>query len=96
MDLWQEQGQGIHIMNQVLKDTIYGKGTQRQVDFMASIGGMNEEEKNLFQLIHEGKSDIFIQESMGLSRKSYDRVEESVRAKLLLAVFECINHHMEH
>lgn len=82
-------------MNQVLKDTIYGKGTQRQVDFMASLGGMNEEEKALFQMIHEGKSEVVIQDMLSLSRKSYERVEESVRAKLLIAVFECILYRME-
>lgn len=32
---------------------------------------------------------------MGLSRKSFERIVEAVRAKLLLAVFECINAHMD-
>lgn len=82
-------------MNQILKDTVYGKGTQRQVDFMAQLGGMNEEEKKLFQMIHEGKSEVVIQDMLSLSRKSYERVEESVRAKLLIAVFECILYRME-
>ena len=82
-------------MNQILKDTVYGKGTQRQVDFMAQLGGMNEEEKKLFQMIHEGKSEVVIQDLLSLSRKSYERVEESVRAKLLIAVFECILYRME-
>lgn len=82
-------------MNQVLKDTVYGKGTQRQVDFMAEIGGMNQEERKVFQLIHEGKSELYIQEELSLSRNSYERLEETVRAKLLIACFECINCHME-
>lgn len=82
-------------MNQILKDTVYGKGTQRQVNFMAEIGGMNEEERQMFQLIHEGKSDIYIQQEMSLSRKAYERIEELVRSKLLIACFECINCHME-
>ena len=82
-------------MNQILKDTVYGKGTQRQIDFMAQLGGMNEEEKKLFQMIHEGKSEVIIQDMLSLSRKSYERVEESVRAKLLIAVFECILYRME-
>lgn len=83
-------------MNQILKDAVYNKGTQKQLDFMAKIGGMNEEEKKVFQLTHEGKSDLYIQDELNLSRKNYDRIIESVRAKLLLAVFECINHYMEH
>jgi len=83
-------------MNQVLKDVIYGKGTQEQVDFMAYLGGMNEEEKQVFQMIHEGETDLNIQVYMGVDKKTYQRIEESVRAKLLIAVFECINCHLEH
>lgn len=82
-------------MNQVLKDSVYKKGTIRQVDFMAEVGGMNEEERAIFRLIHEGKTDIYIQQELSLSRKAYARIEESIRAKLLLAVFECINHYMD-
>lgn len=82
-------------MNQVLKDTVYNKGTKKQVEFMAEIGGMNEEKKAIFFMIHEGKTDSCIQDTLNLSRRSYERVEESIRAKLLIAVFECINHHME-
>lgn len=82
-------------MNQTLKDTVYGKGTKRQVEFMAELGGMNEEEKEMFYLIHEGKPDQVIMDCMNLSKRSYARVEESVRAKLLLAIFDCINHRME-
>lgn len=37
-------------MNQTLKDTVYGKGTKRQVEFMAELGGMNEEEKECSSL----------------------------------------------
>lgn len=81
-------------MNQILKDTIYGKGTDRQARFMAELGGMNEEETAVLMLIHKGRTDITIQQDLSLSRKSYERVEESVRAKLLLAVFECINSKM--
>ena len=82
-------------MNQALKDAVYNKGTLRQVNFMAAVGGMNEEEKEIFQLIHEGKTDIYIQQELNLSRKAYARIEEAIRAKLLLAVFECINHYMD-
>lgn len=82
-------------MNQVLKDRVYRMGTQKQVDYISKIGGMNEEEYNVFNLIHHGYTDLYIQEELNLSRKSYDRIIESVRAKLLLAVFECINYKID-
>lgn len=81
-------------MNQTLKETVYGKGTKRQAEFMAELGGMNEEEKEMFFMMHEGKTDQVIMDYMNLSKRSYKRVEESVRAKLLLAIFDCINYRM--
>lgn len=78
-------------MNQALKYNVYTKGSVKQAEFLAELGGMNREERELFMMLHEGKSDLFIQEELGLTRRSYERVEESVRAKLLLAVFDCIN-----
>lgn len=82
-------------MNQCLKDSVYNRGTKKQAVFMAEIGGMNEEETEVFLLIHSGKKDQVIMDVMGLSRKSFERIVEAVRAKLLLAVFECINAHMD-
>ena len=82
-------------MNQCLKDVVYRKGTQKQLNFLAAIGGMNNEEKLVFQLIHDGNTDLYIQEELCLSRKAYERIEESVRAKLLIAIFECINQYMD-
>ena len=82
-------------MNQNLKNVVYGKGSQRHIDFMAEIGGMNTDEKAVFQMLHERKLDEVIQAELGLSKSSFNQIEESVRAKLLLAVFECINAHMD-
>lgn len=93
MDLPGLYGEGI--MNQVLKDVVYTLGTQKQVDFVAEVGGMNYEEKMFFQLQHERKSDSYIQDEMCLNRRSFDRIQESVRAKLKLAVFYCINKTMD-
>lgn len=82
-------------MNSVLKTTIYGKGNSAQVKFLAELGGMNDEESRMLTLIHKGHSEVYIQQEMCLSRKSYERIEESVRAKLLIAVFHCINKCMD-
>lgn len=78
-------------MNQAIKLFVYGKGTKEQAEFMAKIGGMNEEEKEMLLYFHKGLPDEVIQAEMGISRKAYERIEESVRAKLVIAVFTCIN-----
>ena len=82
-------------MNQILKDAVYGMGTYKQIAFMQKIGGMNEEEKRVLEMLHKRSSDIAIEQELNIDRKSRQRIEESVRAKLLLGVFECINHYME-
>lgn len=78
-------------MNQILKNAVYGKGTIEQVRFMAKLGGMNEEEQQLFEMLHKGNSDEYIQDILNVSRRTYERIEESVRAKLTIAIFTCIN-----
>lgn len=84
-------------MNAILKESVYGKGTQRQVDLMAYLGGMNDEETTMFNLLHKGKTETFICGEMHLSsHNSYERIESAVRAKLLIAVFACINYAEDH
>lgn len=81
-------------MNQALKECVYGMGSKRHVDFMAELAGMSEIEKQMIHLIHDGQTDLFIQEELGLSRSAYQRIESSMRTKLLVAVFDCINSKM--
>lgn len=78
-------------MNQNLKECVYGKGNDKQVDFLANLGGMNDEEKKVFIMLHKGKPDTFIQDELGISRSAFIKIEDSVRTKLNIAVFDCIN-----
>ena len=82
-------------MNQALKDAVYCLGTTRHVDFMAGLAGMSEVEAQMLHLIHEGQTDLFIQEELGLSRSAYARLESSMWTKLAIAVFDCINSKMQ-
>lgn len=82
-------------MNQILKDSVYKLGNNQHVEFLSNVGGMDEEERNVFMMLHKGYSDITIQTDLNLSRKAYDRIERTVRTKLTLALFECINRAMD-
>ena len=82
-------------MNQILKERVYAMGNQAQVDFLKHISGMDEEEQKAFQMMHEKKSDEFISDSLGMSRKYYEKVIESMRTKLLVGVMQCINFTMD-
>ena len=78
-------------MNQTLKDCIYSKGTDRQLAFLAELGGMNEEEIKAFTMFHNGEKDRYIMSKLLLDEKPFKKLERSVRDKLIIAVFECIH-----
>lgn len=78
-------------MNQVLKHEIYGRGNKHQIEFVAELGGMDEEEKKILSMWHYQKADGYIQDILGFDKKTYGNVESAVRAKTLVAVFDCIN-----
>lgn len=77
-------------MNQILKDCVYTLGSDEEVEFIAMLGGMNDEDKKVFNLLHLNENDLDIQAELGLSKEAYKRIEDSVRKKVLIAVFKCI------
>lgn len=78
-------------MNQTLKDCIYSKGTDRQLAFLAELGGMNDKERKAFEMFHRGEKDRYIMSKLDLDEKPFKKLERSVRDKLIIAVFECIH-----
>lgn len=82
-------------MNQAIKDNVYKLGNNDHVNFMAFVSGMDDEESQVLMMLHQGCSDITIQNDMGLTRKSYDRIERTVRVKLALGMFQLINDAMD-
>lgn len=83
-------------MNQYLKFAVYTMGTRNQCDFMAQLGGMSEDEKTVFTMLHDGRNEVEIQDKLHLSKSAYDLIEERVRKKVLIAVFDCINFRMQY
>lgn len=82
-------------MNQVLKDHVYGMGCMAEIEFLSMTGGMNPEEDSVFHMLHEGKTDSYIQDTLGIDKKTQARIEESVRTKLTVAIIKCINFSMD-
>ena len=83
-------------MNQAIKERVYGLGNKQQLEYMAELAGMLPEEKAAFMLFHEKKNDDIIEDALGLTRSSRELIESSIASKLMLAVFQCINYHMDH
>ena len=81
-------------MNQVLRRRVYGKGTQRELDYIAQVGGMNAVEREVFMLLHDGHDAEYIKAELYIDRKKYDEIENAISTKLAIAVFYCINNSM--
>lgn len=82
-------------MNQAIKDMIYSLGTSRHINFMAFLGGMSDTEKRVLQMMHEGRTDLYIQTELCLNKDSFKQIEEIMRRKLTLAVFNCIDYRID-
>lgn len=81
-------------MNQVMQRRVYQLGTDEQAEFLADISGMKGEVRRAFLLLHDGYKEQFIRNELGIEHDAYALIEEMVSTKLLLAVFDCINHRM--
>lgn len=81
-------------MNQVMQRKVYQLGTDEQAEFLADIGGMKGEVKRAFLLLHDGYKEQFIRNELGIEHDAYTLIEEMVSAKLMLAIFDCINSKM--
>lgn len=82
-------------MNPVVRRRVYGKGNRHHVNFMIDLCGLTTAEAQMFQLLHEGRTDQFIEDSMGITKPTREAMEESIGAKLGIGVFECINRVMD-
>lgn len=82
-------------MNQVLRNRVYGKGNRHHIAFLIDLCGFNETEASMFRLLHEGRSDQFIEDALGITKPTREALEESIGAKLGIGIFECINKAMD-
>lgn len=82
-------------MNQALRSRVYGKGNRHHIAFMVELCGFNETEAKMFRLLHEGRSDQFIEDSLGITKPTREALEECIGAKLGIGIFECINKVMD-
>ena len=82
-------------MNQVLQRSVYELGTDAHAEFLAEISGMKGETKQLFLMLHDGCKEREICHELGVEHDAYVNIERMARAKLMLAVFECINYRMQ-
>lgn len=78
-------------MNQFLRGAVYATASEKEMDYVCENSGMNDEEKIVFKMICKGFSELYIQNELGLSAKSYKAVEGQIRRKTLVCIHHCIN-----
>ena len=78
-------------MNQTLKDRFYSNGTQRHIKYVASVGGMTEEETEVLKLLHEKRDDEFIMDALSMDKKRLAQVEKMVGMKTAYALLHAVD-----
>ena len=78
-------------MNQALKERFYSNGTQRHIKYVASVGGMTEEETEVLKLLHEKRDDEFIMDSLSMDKKRLAQVEKMVGMKTAYALLHAVD-----
>lgn len=83
-------------MNQCLQSCVYTMGNRKQCEYIAELGGMNDEEREIYLMLHEGTTADAIQGLRPIDRKAYEKVEDSIRKKFAVGVIACVTYKMEH
>ena len=78
-------------MNQAIKERFYSNGTVRHIKYVASVGGMTEEEARVLQLLHEKRDDEFILDALAIDKKRLAQVEKMVGMKTACAILHAID-----
>lgn len=78
-------------MNQALKERFYSNGTQRHIKYVASVGGMTEEETEVLKLLHEKRDDEFIMDELSMDKKRLAQVEKMVGMKTAYALLHAVD-----
>ena len=78
-------------MNQALKERFYSNGTQRHIKYVASVGGMTEEETEVLKLLHEKRDDEYIMDALSMDKKRLAQVEKMVGMTTAYALLHAVD-----
>lgn len=74
-------------MNQALRERFYSQGNKKHIDYVVRVSGMNEQEAEIFRLMHNGADDLMVESTMRIDRKRRSQLEKWLRKELLLLFF---------
>lgn len=82
-------------MNPVLKERVYRLGTQEQVDWLKWFSGMNEEESEMYQMYHDGRNDLDVEQALSITKSTRADMEDLVAKKLAFGLIICADREMQ-
>ena len=79
-------------MNQALGERFYSQGNKKHIDYIARISGMNDQEAEIFRLMHNGADDLMVESTMCIDRKRRARLEKMVAQRVAFAVLHALDY----
>ena len=78
-------------MNQALRERFYGQGNKKHIDYVVRVSGMNEQEAEIFRMMHNGSDDLMVESAMCIDRKRRSQLEKMVAQRVVFAVLHALD-----
>ena len=78
-------------MNQALRERVYSQGNKKHIDDVVRVSGMNEQEAEIFRLMHNGADDLMVESAMCIDRKRRSQLEKMVAQRVAFAVLHALD-----
>lgn len=78
-------------MNQALRERFYSQGNKKHIDYVVRVSGMNDQEEEIFRLMHNGADDLMVESVMCIDRKRRSQLEKMVAQRVAFAVLHALD-----
>ncbi len=79
-------------MNQALRERFYSQGNKKHIDYIVRVSGMNDQEAEIFRLMHNGADDLMVESAMCIDRKRRSQLEKMVAQRVSFAVLHALDY----
>ena len=78
-------------MNQALRERFYSQGNKKHIDYVVRVSGMNEQEAEIFRMLHNGADDLMVESTMCIDCKRRSQLEKMVAQRVSFAVLHALD-----
>lgn len=79
-------------MNQAIRDRFYSQGNKKHVEYVIRTSGMNEQEAELFRMLHSVADDLLVESTLCIDRKRRSQLEKMVAQRVSFAVLHALDY----